>query len=88
MTAKHPPQANGGPVGRLLTNTFGHPCDILGRVGGFLIAGSNRTAAAWLIDLLAIQPDDTVLEIGFGPGVAIERLSQIKEHHSLADHSD
>ncbi|MGH6837829.1 MAG: class I SAM-dependent methyltransferase [Methylocella sp.] len=35
----------------------------------------NRKCAAWVIDLLHIQPSDKVLEVGFGPGVGIEVLA-------------
>jgi ubiquinone/menaquinone biosynthesis C-methylase UbiE len=30
----------------------------------------------WTVRLLAAQPDDHILEIGFGPGLAIERLAR------------
>jgi len=63
-------------IGRLLTNIFGHPRGLLGRLGGYLMARSNQDTAVWLIDLLDIQTSDRVLEIGFGPGVAIELLSK------------
>jgi len=31
------------------------------------MARMNRNIAEWLINLLDIKPNDTVLEIGFGP---------------------
>jgi ubiquinone/menaquinone biosynthesis C-methylase UbiE len=55
---------------------FGHPKGILGRLGGVIMARVNRDAAAQIIELLNVRPDDKVLEIGFGPGVAIQLLLQ------------
>ncbi len=40
------------------------------------MARTNQKCAAWVIDLLGIQPNDGVLEVGFGPGVGIELLSK------------
>ncbi len=34
----------------------------------------NRDAAAQIIEMLDVRPDDKVLEVGFGPGVAIQLL--------------
>jgi ubiquinone/menaquinone biosynthesis C-methylase UbiE len=31
----------------------------------------------WVTDRLEIRPDDTVLEVGFGPGVVIQRLAKL-----------
>ena len=31
----------------------------------------------WTISLLNVEKEDNVLEIGFGPGIAIQRLTQI-----------
>ena len=39
------------------------------------MARMNRKCAAWVIDLLDVQPTDRVLEIGFGPGVGIQLLT-------------
>ncbi|MGH6834999.1 MAG: class I SAM-dependent methyltransferase [Methylocella sp.] len=39
------------------------------------MAGTNRTCAAWVTNLLDVQPSDKVLEVGFGPGVGIQLLS-------------
>ncbi len=39
------------------------------------MARMNLTCAAWVIDLLDVQPSDRVLEVGFGPGVGIQLLT-------------
>ena len=61
---------------QLLMRMFGHPRGILGRLGGMIMARMNRDAAAQVIELLNVRPDDKVLEVGFGPGVAIQLLLQ------------
>lgn len=40
------------------------------------MARTNQKCAAWVIDLLGIQPHDRVLKVGFGPGVGIELLAR------------
>jgi ubiquinone/menaquinone biosynthesis C-methylase UbiE len=37
---------------------------------------SNRKRNAWAVALLDVQPSDHVLEIGFGPGIAIRELAR------------
>jgi len=61
-------------VSKLLMRMFGRPEGILGRLGGVIMARVNRDAAAQVIELLDVRPDDKVLEVGFGPGVAIQLL--------------
>jgi len=58
----------------LLMRMFGRPDGVLGRIGGVIMARMNRDAAAQVIDLLDIRPDDKILEVGFGPGVAVQLL--------------
>ena len=41
------------------------------------MARTNRTCAAWVIELLHVQPSDKVLEVGFGPGVGIQLLTRL-----------
>jgi ubiquinone/menaquinone biosynthesis C-methylase UbiE len=55
----------------LLMRAFGRPEGFLGRIGGALMARGNRDCAAWVVDQLAIEAQDAVLEVGFGPGVGI-----------------
>jgi len=41
------------------------------------MARHNEREARWTIDLLRIEPEARVLEIGFGPGVAIRNSSGV-----------
>ncbi len=61
---------------KLLMRMFGRPKGVLGRLGGVIMARVNRDAAAQVIEMPDIRPDDKVLEVGFGPGVAIQMLLQ------------
>jgi ubiquinone/menaquinone biosynthesis C-methylase UbiE len=59
---------------KLLMHMFGRPKGVLGRLGGVIMARVNRDAAEQVTEVLDIRPDDKVLEVGFGPGVAIQLL--------------
>jgi len=65
-----------GVVDRLGRRLFGRPQGLLGKLGGAIMARVNRGAAERAVALLAPQPGDEVLEIGFGPGVGIEMLAR------------
>ena len=41
------------------------------------MARTNEECGNWVVGLLEVQSADSVLEIGFGPGVAIKRLSML-----------
>jgi ubiquinone/menaquinone biosynthesis C-methylase UbiE len=63
-------------IGRtLLLRAFGRPRGLLGRLGGLIMARTNRRHAAWTIEQLDVRPHDRVLDVGFGPGVAVELLA-------------
>jgi SAM-dependent methyltransferase len=57
---------------------FRRPTGLPGRIAGWIMAhrASNRRRNAWAVSLLDVQRDDRVLEIGFGPGIAIRELSR------------
>ena len=61
----------------ILMRAFGRPQGVIGRLGGAIMARMNADCGAWVIDLLEVGPDDSVLEIGFGPGVTIQRLANL-----------
>lgn len=52
---------------------FGRPRGLLGRLAGRIMAsrGSNLARNQWAVELLEVRPDDRILEVGFGPGVAV-----------------
>jgi SAM-dependent methyltransferase len=57
---------------------FHRPHGLGGRAAGWVMAtrGSNRKRNVWAVGLLDVQAHDRVLEIGFGPGVAIRELAR------------
>jgi ubiquinone/menaquinone biosynthesis C-methylase UbiE len=59
----------------ILMRMFGRPKGLLGKLGGILMARMNYECATWVIDLLHVQPNDKVVEVGFGPGVGIQLLA-------------
>jgi ubiquinone/menaquinone biosynthesis C-methylase UbiE len=52
------------------------PNGFFGRLFGFSMSRINRQANAWTIAQLALKPADDVLEIGYGPGQAIQLLCE------------
>jgi ubiquinone/menaquinone biosynthesis C-methylase UbiE len=71
---------------------FARPTGIWGDLAGFIMAHrpSNLERNEWAISLLNLQPTDRVLEIGFGPGVTIQKMSEIVIRGVIwgIDHSD
>ncbi|MFI7708743.1 class I SAM-dependent methyltransferase [Nonomuraea sp. NPDC049480] len=53
------------------------PRGIVGWAFGWMFAHrpSNRKRNIWVVSLLDVQPTDRVLEIGFGPGIAVAELA-------------
>src|SRR5205085_4374236 len=50
---------------------------VMGRLGGIIMARTNEDCGVWVAGLLEIGPGDSVLEVGFGPGVVIQHLSKL-----------
>jgi ubiquinone/menaquinone biosynthesis C-methylase UbiE len=71
----------------LLIRMFGCPRGLLGKLGGFIMARTNEECGNWVVSLLEVQSAESVLEIGFGPGVAIKRLSTLASHVAGVDSS-
>jgi SAM-dependent methyltransferase len=71
---------------------FGRPSGLLGGAAGLLMAhrSSNRKRNEWAVSLLDMRSDDRVLEIGFGPGLAIRELGRLAAEGCVCgiDHSE
>jgi SAM-dependent methyltransferase len=69
----------------------GHqPRGAAGSVTGWVFAHrpSNRQRNRWAVSLLGVRPADRVLEVGFGPGVAVAALVRAGAGHVYGvDHS-
>jgi SAM-dependent methyltransferase len=66
------------------------PRGAAGSVNGWMFAHrpSNRQRNRWAVSLLGVQPASQVLEIGFGPGVAVAELVRAGAGHVYGiDHS-
>jgi SAM-dependent methyltransferase len=74
-------------VQSLLRRMFGQPRGFLGKLGGIIMARANDACGAWVTELLNVASNETVLEVGFGPGTAIRRLSAMAAHVAGVDAS-
>jgi ubiquinone/menaquinone biosynthesis C-methylase UbiE len=72
------------PVINKLNAQFAHPEGWAGHLVGMILAWKNRQRNAWTISMLDIQPDDQVLEIGFGPGQAIQEAAKLTPNGFVA----
>ena len=57
----------------ILMRAFGRPQGVLGRLGGIIMARMNADCGIWVSDLLEVGSNDSVLEVGFGPGMVLAR---------------
>lgn len=53
---------------------FSGPTGPLGRIAGRLMARLNGPLNDWVVELLDVAPGARVLELGYGPGLAVEKL--------------
>lgn len=60
-----------------IESQFGNPRGLVGHLVGLIMAYENRSRNQWSLSLLNLQPTDRILEIGFGPGWAIQQASKI-----------
>lgn len=70
---------HGGAFIRHLVGQFGNPSGPVGWLAGQVMAGrpSNRLRNRWTVDLMALEPGHRVLEVGYGPGFALELVSPL-----------
>lgn len=85
-----PTPATPGRSPRSIWRQFGRPTGALGWLVGQLMAIKNRERSEWLIPLLEVRANTRVLELGFGPGVDVRRVSAAAPgvHVAGVDHSE
>lgn len=66
------------------------PRGLRGAAFGHWMARSHRPLTEWVVDLLKVQPDDHVLDVGCGSGMAIQILAGIASQGFVmgVDYSD
>jgi len=72
-----PVQSGEGGCETGIRRQFGHPAGALGWLIGHVMAIKNRSRGEWVVSLLELQPTDRVLEVGFGPGVDVQRALRL-----------
>ncbi len=76
----------------LVVRQFGKPSGLLGRMAGLImrVRPSNRERNLRTLALLEIRPADHVLEVGFGPGLAVQRAAELASRGKVVgvDHSE
>lgn len=75
-----------------IVQQFGKPNGPLGFLAGLVmrLRPSNRQRNARTLDLLGIRPEDRILEVGFGPGLAVARAAKLAAMGKVVgiDHSE
>jgi ubiquinone/menaquinone biosynthesis C-methylase UbiE len=75
-----------------IVQQFGRPSGPLGVLAGLVmrVRPSNRLRNSRTVDLLGIRPEDRVLEVGFGPGLAVARAAELATAGKVIgiDHSE
>jgi ubiquinone/menaquinone biosynthesis C-methylase UbiE len=69
---------------RILDSQYRRPSGWLGEWIGMQMARDHRPENLWTVQVLNAQPDDQILEIGFGAGVAIQELARIVRQGSIS----
>jgi len=77
---------------KAIVEQFKHPSGALGRLASWIMAHreSNLRRNEWVVSLLEIEPQHRVLEIGPGPGIALQHAAK-RAHEGLVvgvDHSE
>lgn len=74
-----------------IVRQFGKPSGFLGTIAGLImrVRPSNRERSMRTLALLDVRPEDHVLEVGFGPGLAVERAAELASSGKVVgiDHS-
>jgi SAM-dependent methyltransferase len=71
-------------LSKFLAKQLGNPSGIMGKFAAFVWNRRNAALNDAVFDMLALEPSDRVLEIGFGGGYLLDRVSTIVTDGLLA----
>ncbi len=71
-----------------LRKQMAKPEGTVGWFVGHMMAMTNSDRSEWVFSLLDLKPEERVLEIGFGPGADLARVSRMAAFVAGVDHSD
>lgn len=76
-------------ISKLFASQLGNPSAIFSHFAGFVWNRRNAALNDTVLELLALQPTDRVLAIGFGGGYLLRRMTSVVTNGLLAgvDHS-
>lgn len=63
---------------------YRRPSGFVGQIIGNSMAEQHVAENDWTVSLLNVQPSDVILEVGFGPGIAIERVAALATQGHVA----
>lgn len=69
---------------RYIDRQYRKPRGLIGWWIGRQMMKQHRPENIWTIEMLRLQPSDHVLEIGFGPGLAIREAARLVEHGKVS----
>lgn len=61
---------------RYIDSQYRLPRGLIGRWIGRRMSQQHQPENQWTVNLLDVQPTDRVLEIGFGPGIAVQTVAE------------
>ena len=69
---------------------FRKPTGFWGKLAGNILAVNNKERSLWTVQKLDVKPSDSILEIGYGPGVTLKLIADRLTSGFLAgiDHSE
>jgi ubiquinone/menaquinone biosynthesis C-methylase UbiE len=74
----------------LIGTQLGKPTGWVGKFVAFMITRRNASLHDWTVQVMDIQPDHHILEVGFGSGSTIERMEKLASEGMVygIDYSD
>lgn len=67
-----------------LARQFGHPTGFIGHLVGYFLSARSGEMSRAAVEICSVRPEDSVLEIGYGPGRAIEALAMAAVNGKVA----